>query len=199
MARITEQTLDLGSCRIHVLECGEAGAGAVILLHGMKFQAETWRALGTLDALAELGLHVLAVDMPGYGKSETSEVAPGTVLVSLYQRFGLAQAVLIGPSMGGRIALEFAIAHPEMIAGLVLVGAVGVKENRTALARITAPTLVVWGGEDQVSPLANSDILLAELAQARREIFPKAPHPCYLDQPERWHAGLKAFLADLNF
>jgi pimeloyl-ACP methyl ester carboxylesterase len=105
----------------------------------MKFQAETWRALGTLDALAELGLHVLAVDMPGYGKSETSEVAPGTVLVSLYQRFGLAQAVLIGPSMGGRIALEFAIAHPEMIAGLVLVGAVGVKENRTALARITAP------------------------------------------------------------
>jgi abhydrolase domain-containing protein 14 len=198
MTGITEKTIELGPCRIHILECGNPGKRAVILLHGMKFQAETWRQLGTLDALADLDLHVLAVDMPGFGKSEASEVLPGEVLALFYQQLGLGQAVLIGPSMGGRIAMEYAIAHPAQIAGLVLVGAVGVEENRTGLGRITAPTLVVWGEEDQISPLTNSDILLTELADARREVIPKAPHPCYLEQPDQWHAILNAFFAHLN-
>ena len=164
----------------------------------MKFQAETWRELGTLDALAEAGLRVLAVDMPGFGKSAASEVVPGEVLRRLYHQLGLSKAVLIGPSMGGRIALEFAIAHPQHIAGLVLVGAVGVAENRGGLARITAPVLIIWGEEDQVSPLTHSDILLTELSRAQREIYPQAPHPCYLGQPQRWHASLTTFLQQLS-
>ena len=198
MTEITEHLFDLDGCLIHVLQCGPADGLPVILLHGMKFQAETWRELGTLAALAEAGLRVLAVDMPGFGRSVASEVVPGEVLRRLYHQLGLSKAVLIGPSMGGRIALEFAIAHPEHIAGLVLVGAVGVAENRGGLARITAPTLIIWGEEDQVSPLTHSDILLTELSRAQREIYPQAPHPCYLGQPQRWHASLTTFLHQLS-
>ncbi|MGE4558567.1 MAG: alpha/beta fold hydrolase [Desulfobulbus sp.] len=198
MALITEKTIDLDGCSIHALECGSRKGQTALLLHGMKFQAQTWRELGTLEALADLGLHVLAVDMPGFGKSEANALAPGEVLTRLFLKESLSRAVLIGPSMGGRIAMEFAIAHPEKISGLVLVGAVGVEENRTGLSRITVPVLVVWGGEDQVSPLSNSDILLQECVNARREIYPQAPHPCYLGQPDRWHASLKAFFTDLN-
>ncbi len=198
MAEIREKTIDLDGCLIHALEAGQPQGKSVVLLHGMKFQAETWRELGTLAVLADLGLHVLAIDMPGFGKSEPSDLSPGEVLTRLYQQLGMAEAILIGPSMGGRIAMEFAIAHPEMISALVLVGAVGVVENQAGLSRITAPVLVIWGEEDQVSPLTNSDILLKELAAAKREIYPQAPHPCYLQQTDLWHASLKTFITDLT-
>lgn len=197
MVAVTEKKIDLGGCPVHCLEGGDPAGSAVILLHGMKFQAETWRELGTLDVLADLGLHVLAIDMPGFGGSPPSGCQPGEVLSRLIGALGLDRAILIGPSMGGRIALEFAIQFPERVAGLVLAGAVGVEENREKLAGITAPTLIVWGADDQISPPVNSDILLAGISNACREIFPEAPHPCYLVQPERWHASLSTFLTRL--
>ena len=194
---VITHTIDMSGCAVHLLEAGNPAGLAVVLLHGMKFQAETWRELGTLEELAALGLRVLAVDMPGFGKSPTAERLPGEVLLQLLDALRVNQALLIGPSMGGRIALEFAIAHPERVAGLVLAGPVGVAENQEHLGSITAPTLLVWGSEDQVSPPANSDILLAGIAGARREVFEGAPHPCYLAQPERWHELLRTFLATL--
>ena len=194
MAIITK-IIDLGGIAMHLLEAGTPAGRAVVLLHGMKFQAETWRELGTLDEVAALGLRVLAVDMPGFGKSPASECLSGEVLLQLFDALHIQQAVLIGPSMGGRIALEFAIAYPERVAGLVLAGPVGVAENREHLGAITATTLLVWGSEDQVSPLAHSDTLLAGIAGARRVVFEGAPHPCYLTQPERWHELLRTFLS----
>ena len=193
MTVISEQTIDLGSCAVHALACGPTSSATVVLLHGMKFQAETWRQLGTLEFLAGMGQHVLAVDMPGFGRSPASEAAPVAVLARLFEHLAIERVTLIGPSMGGRIALEFSLNYPQRIAGLVLVGAVGVEDNRSGLGVITAPTLIVWGGEDQVSPLGNSDILLAGIKGATREIYPGAPHPCYLEQPDRWHASLRTF------
>ncbi len=197
MATIRELHIDCDGFVLHGLQAGTEDGATVILLHGMKFQAETWRELGTLEALADIGLSVLAVDMPGFGGSPACDIQPVDVLERLYARLKLKQATLVGPSMGGRIALEFAIRHPEQITGLVLVGAVGVEENQSGLGAITAPTLIVWGGEDQVSPLANSDILLAGIRNARLEVYPEAPHPCYLAQPDRWHASLRTFFTTL--
>ncbi len=144
----------------------------MVLLHGMKFQAETWRELGTLDALAGMGLRVLAVDMPGFGKSPAFDGQPAEVLAQFFAQLGLDRALLVGPSMGGRIAMEFAIKYPQRIAGLVLVGAVGVEENRAWIKKHHRTDPVVWGAEDQISPLANSEILLAEIKNATREIYP---------------------------
>ena len=83
------------------------------------------------------------------------------------------------------------------VAGLILAGPVGVAENWEHLAAVVAPTLLIWGSEDEISPLANSDILLAGIAGARREVLDGAPHPCYLAQPERWHELLRTFFAAL--
>jgi abhydrolase domain-containing protein 14 len=198
MREITSENIALNGCSVHYLEYGPRNGATVVLLHGMKFQAETWRELGTLDALAGMGLRVLAVDMPGFGKSPAFDGQPAEVLAQFFAQLGLERALLVGPSMGGRIAMEFAIKYPQRIAGLVLVGAVGVEENRLGLINITVPTLVVWGGEDQISPLANSEILLAEIKNATREIYPEAPHPCYLAQPDRWHESLRTFFTNLQ-
>ena len=197
MPTLTTRQIDLDGCTIHCLESGDPAGRAVVLLHGMKFQAETWRELGTLAQLADQGLRVLAVDMPGFGRSPAHPLPPGEVVHRLLDKLDIDRAVLVGPSMGGRVAMEYAIAHPERLAGLVLVGAVGVADNRADLGRITVPVLVVWGSEDQVAPLADSDTLLTELPRARREILDGAPHPCYLDRPERWHEVLRTFLTSL--
>jgi abhydrolase domain-containing protein 14 len=198
MVAITEKKVDCHGTVLHCLECGDPDGLAVILLHGMKFQTETWRELGTLEVLAQQGLRVLAIDMPGFGKTQASAAQPVEILTCFFEQQGLEQAVLIGPSMGGRIALEFAIAYPQRVAGLILVGAVGVEENQTRLSAITAPSLIVWGGDDQIAPLTNSDILLAGLRSAQREIYPEAPHPCYLAQPDRWHASLRTYFTNLH-
>ena len=195
MMQSTKSTiLDIGGCPIHILECGTGNTPAVLLLHGMKFQAETWRALGTLDFVSGQGLHAVAIDMPGFGKSPACGQDRVAVLDGCIEQLGLGPVLLVGPSMGGQICLEYAIRYSGKLAGLVLIGAVGVEEHQNNLEKITVPTLIVWGERDQVSPLANSDRLLAALPEATREIYPDAAHPCYIEQPDRWHTSLQTFI-----
>ena len=64
MSEIIRKNIVVAGGGINVLEAGNEDARPVILLHGMKFQAETWRELGTLEYLAEAGFHVLGIDLP---------------------------------------------------------------------------------------------------------------------------------------
>lgn len=198
MSRIITKNITVGPCALHLLSAGEPGSTDVVLLHGLKFTAHTWQETGTLDSLAENGCHAVALDMPGFGKSEACSEEQDTVLAGVIDQETTGKPVLLGPSMGGRIALEFALDHPEKIGALILVGAVGVEENRSRLAGIKVPTLLIWGGEDQVSPLANSDLLLSKIAGSIRIIIDGAPHPCYLDQPETFHRAMLDFLSSLS-
>ncbi|MDY0351084.1 MAG: alpha/beta hydrolase [Desulfobulbaceae bacterium] len=197
MSEIISTTLFIDSCRINCLTAGNPERLTIVLLHGMKFQAADWQKIGTLQKLAAEGFHAAAVDMPGFGKSPACALDHERVLLGLLAELNLNRVVLVGPSMGGRIALEFALRHPSSIAGLVLVGAVGVDDNRNRLSSITAPTLIVWGGEDRVAPLAHCDLLHTSIAGAKKFIIAGASHPCYLDNPEKWHRELVAFLHEL--
>ncbi|MDW7772549.1 MAG: alpha/beta hydrolase [Desulfobulbaceae bacterium] len=197
MTEITSKTIQISSCDIHFLETGSSGRHTVILLHGMKFQAATWEKLGTLQQLSEAGYHAVAVDMPGFGSSPPCAIHQDAVLQH-FIRENRGRAVLVGPSMGGRIALEFTIKHPSSVAGLVLVGSVGVQENRDSLSAIRVPTLLVWGGEDRISPLENCELLHASIPGARKIVIEGAPHPCYLDNADIWHSELIRFLNTLD-
>ncbi len=194
MNDIVSKNIDTSSCTLHYLESGNPDDKSVILLHGMKFQATTWQELGTLDKFATAGYHPVAVDMPGFGQSAACEADQDTVLDEFITQMKFDRPALIGPSMGGRIALEFAINHPDTLSGLILVGAVGVEENKQRLSEITMPVLIIWGGEDKISPIDNSDILLNGIKDAKRLIIEGAPHPCYLDQPDNWHQAVLDFL-----
>ncbi len=198
MTNIGAKTIPVQGCTLHYLEAGGPGGRDVVLLHGMKFNAATWRDLGTLDRLAGAGYHAVALDMPGFGESPACDLAAGDVLAGAIGGLGLERPVLVGPSMGGRIALEFVLDHPGLAGGLVLVGAVGVEENRDRLAEIDLPTLIVWGGEDAISPIANSDILASAIGGSRKVVIDGAPHPCYLEKPDTWHTALIDFLDNLQ-
>lgn len=106
----------------------EAGQGpTVILLHGLGATKETWLpSVGALSAK----YHVYAIDQLGFGHSAkpTAEYKIGT-WVDFLQGFLAAQklekATLVGNSLGGWIALDFTLQHPEMVDKLVLVDSAG--------------------------------------------------------------------------
>ncbi|MFH1217950.1 MAG: alpha/beta hydrolase [Pseudomonadota bacterium] len=194
MTEFVDCTETFGPCQLHYIEGGISSGKDIVLLHGMKFQAQTWKDLGTLRILGESARHPMALDLPGFGDSPSCAGKPAEVLVDFISRKKLEKPLLVGPSMGGRVALEFCLDHPDQVGGLVLVGAVGVQENRERLSLINVPSLIIWGGEDAISPLENGRLLAREISGASFFVIDGAPHPCYLHQPEIWHRELLSFL-----
>ncbi|MBC8317492.1 MAG: alpha/beta hydrolase [Desulfobulbaceae bacterium] len=194
MTQIVKNSEKCGTGEIHYLETGQEGRKEILLLHGMKFNANTWKELGTLDLLAKSDFKAIALDMPGFGDSPPCDMASNTVLENFLRQKECNRPILIGPSMGGRISIEFCLEHPNLVGGLVLVGAVGVEENKERLSEIKVPALIVWGEKDVISPIANGHTLNEKIEGSSFVQINDAPHPCYLDQPEIWHWELTHFL-----
>ncbi len=193
MQTIQNKIIDIEGIPINTLQAGEFNGPTLLFLHGKAFQAETWLDLGTLQAAVNAGFSILALDLPGFGKSPEASLAPEKVLHGLMETTGIEKAIVVGPSMGGKIALEFSLDTPEKIAGLILIGAVGVEENRSRLSELPSSTLIVWGENDQISDPANGRLLHESVPGSKLVVFKGAKHPCYLEQPELWHKTLLNF------
>ena len=198
MAEIVSRDVTVGPCTVHSLQTKGAHGQEILLLHGAKFQASTWRKLTTLDHLGDAGYRPYAIDLPGFGKSPRCTAAPESVLQEFIRQEKLRRPVLVGPSMSGKISLDFALKHPESVGGLILIGAVGVREKAEHVGKIRVPCLILWGSADTVAPLDSGHLLDEKIQQAELRIFENAGHPCYLDQPDLWHQELLRFL-DRNF
>lgn len=196
MTEINTHQLNCGGHTVHALQAGPDSGPLILLLHGKMFQAATWQGTGTLLKLADAGYQAVALDLPGYGLSPAADIEPAEVIKTAINRSSLNKAILLGPSMGGRVALEFTLTNPDLVKSLILVGAVGIQENKARLKELKLPCLAVWGGEDSISPLANGYLFQQEVKDAELEIISGAPHPCYLDQPDEWHRILLKFLTE---
>lgn len=102
------------------------GRGMPLLaLHGFTGAAGSWAGL----ASTLRGVQVVAVDLPGHGRSPLPppppEALPATVtaLRALLDRLELARVVVLGYSFGGRLALHLALDAPDRVGALVLVSA----------------------------------------------------------------------------
>lgn len=94
----------------------------VVFLHAGVADRRMWA--GQMRTLAEEGYHVVSYDRRGFGETETADV-PFNHLVDLeavLDQLSIHAAVLVGCSMGGGLAIDFALEHPERTIGLVLVG-----------------------------------------------------------------------------
>jgi len=198
MPGIVQKSIEVGRCSVNCLKAGNASGRDILLLHGMSFQAQTWRDLGTLDALGGAGYDVTAIDMPGFGLTKKCGAGPDAVLSGVIEAEAMRKPVLVGPSMGGRISLNFALDYPDLVGGLVLIGTVGVEENRGRLRTVRVPTLIVWGGNDHIASISNAELLNREVAGSKLLVIDGARHPAYLDAPELWHRELLGFLKE-NF
>ena len=94
----------------------------LVFLHGIGGRASGWSPI--LRACADAGFASLAWDMPGYGNSPSIDPCHfdnlADALAALMDAYGLAQAVLVGHSLGGMVALQMWARHPQRVAGLVL-------------------------------------------------------------------------------
>jgi pimeloyl-ACP methyl ester carboxylesterase len=126
--------VDGARCAVSVLEWGVDAGGErlpVVLLHGSPGSARNWDDLGPL--LAESGRRVLALDLPGFGRSSPdvpsySILAHARAVVALLEALGIERAHLATWSMGGGVALHVADLAPERVASIAQIAALGVQE-----------------------------------------------------------------------
>lgn len=117
-----------GGPTVHLRDEGPRDAPVILLLHGSNADLHTWDAW-TADLARDH--RVVRFDQRGHGL--TGAAPDGAYGQEAYvadvervaRRLGLTRFVIAGNSMGGGIALRFALEHPERLRGLVLVDAAG--------------------------------------------------------------------------
>jgi len=153
----------------------EGSGPALLLAHGYHPEND-WRVWeNNLEALAEAGFAVYALDLIGYGESDGERLdhePQVEALLQLMDAEGFQTAIVGGVSWGGLVALEVALAAPERVERLILVDSAGVGHFAEAqLEGISCPTLVVWGGDDTVLPLTHAAWFGAAIPNCQVEVI----------------------------
>lgn len=100
-----------------------AGSGqAIVFLHAALGDRRMWWPQMHVFALSN---QVIAIDSAGFGDAEpcAEPFNRADDVVSLLDDLGIEHAVLVGGSMGGRVAAEIAVVYPERVSALMLIGA----------------------------------------------------------------------------
>ena len=137
-ARSPSQFVDLSGVRLHMRSSGPTIPSStmtqsdpspqpvptVVLLHGFGSSLHTWE--DWVPVLSQ-DFRVIRYDLPGHGltgpdaRGDYTDARGIVVLLDLLNHLGIQKISLIGHSIGGRLAWNFAAAHPERIEKLVLV------------------------------------------------------------------------------
>jgi esterase len=98
------------------------GGTPLIILHGFLGSGDNWKTLG--NQFAEDGYQVHLVDQRNHGRSFHSEnFSYGIMaedLLKYLDHYNLKECLLLGHSMGGKTAMEFAVNHPERVVKLLV-------------------------------------------------------------------------------
>jgi 4,5:9,10-diseco-3-hydroxy-5,9,17-trioxoandrosta-1(10),2-diene-4-oate hydrolase len=145
-----------GGYDIAINETGSAGAPAVVFVHGSGPGASgrsNFRQ--NVDAFVAAGYRVVLPDLIGYGQSSKPEDIDYTLALftdTLYealQAIGIRRATLIGNSLGGGIAIQMSLDHPEFIDRLILMAPGCIEEREAYFAMPGIASMVgSFGGPD---------------------------------------------------
>ena len=230
----------------------------VVLLHGMLGDLSNWTR--TIDFLATRQYRVIVPVLPVYGLpiKETSVRGLADYLFDFLRALDVEQATLVGNSLGGQVALLFALDHPEHAAALVLSGSSGIYEVemgtstprrrdreyireraaltfydpshatddlveemfgiindrgqvarlikmarstkketvRSRLSDISAPTLLVWGRNDLITPPEVAEEFRDRIPQAELHYIERCGHAPMIEQPEDFNRIMLNFLRE---
>jgi pimeloyl-ACP methyl ester carboxylesterase len=119
--------------RMHYRDEGAQSGPALLLIHGFSASLHTWEPW-----VARLGddFRIISLDLPGHGltRAPAGYQASIETFRDVVEEFVHAQDIerfaLAGSSMGGNVAWEYALAHPERVDALILVDASGWEDTR---------------------------------------------------------------------
>ncbi len=131
LAGANDEFTEVNGVNLRYTDIGTAPP-TLLLLHGFGGSVFSWRKV--TETLGEQA-RVIAFDRPGFGlsarpavtRTQTGAQNPYTpaaqvaLSLGLLDELGIDKAILVGNSEGGAVAVNFALAHPERVAGLVLV------------------------------------------------------------------------------
>ena len=123
-AQAGTQLLQISGQRVYLQDTGPRDAGTVVLLHGFGSSLQTWDAW---SAVLARDYRVIRFDIAGFGLSgsaanqDYSEAADVRRVLAVLDHLGVQQSVLIGHSMGGRLAWSLAASQPQRVSRLVLI------------------------------------------------------------------------------
>lgn len=262
--------IEVAGLRLHLRDSGPKTASALIMLHGFGSSLHTWEAWAkTLSSQ----YRVISYDLSGSGltgadpTNDYTDTRGMEVLLALLDKLGIQRATLIGNSMGGRLAWNFAATHTERVERLVLISpdgfaSDGIEYGKAAkvpslmylmkyvlpksmlrsglepaygdpsrlndaiveryfdlmlapdvrqaqvmkmgqiilqppeplLAKITAPTLLLWGDKDRMIPSTNAADYLKVMQNAKLVILPGLGHVPFEEDPAGSLGPVSAFL-----
>ncbi len=123
--------LDMSQGRLHLVDraASVASKGTVLFLHGASSNHAD--LIGTLGPMLNGQYRLLAPDRPGLGWSErmdgsamASPHVQADLVIDMLQRLDSGPVVLVAHSLAGGMALDMALKRPDLIKGVVLLGAV---------------------------------------------------------------------------
>ena len=151
--------------RISYRVAGDPNLPVLLLIHGLTSSSATWDPV--IPVLAEHA-HVIAPDLLGHGGSDKPRAdyslgALASVLRDLLERLGHTQVSVVGHSLGGGVAMQFAYQYYDFCERLVLVSSGGLgREVSLALRAATLP-----GAELVLPVIANTYVRDAGLSVSR--------------------------------
>ena len=179
------QFLELAGLRLHLRDTGPRDGAPIILIHGFASSLHTWEDWA--PAMEAAGRRVIRFDLPGFGltgpdpSGDYSDARAHALILALMDRLGLAQADILGSSMGGRIAWSFAAAQPARVRRLILMAPDGFTSLGREYGRTSKVPLLL-----RALPYTLPDFLL------RPSISPAYAHPERI--PEETFARYRAML-----
>ncbi|MGH9345811.1 MAG: alpha/beta fold hydrolase [Vicinamibacterales bacterium] len=248
--------------RLHYAEQGDADGEPIVFLHGWP---DSWFTFSRVLTLLPPRVHAFALDQRGFGDSERPAGGYGIEdfaadAFAFLDAVSIERATMVGHSFGTFVTRQVAIAHPERVARMVLIGtglraanpvtrdvqaaiaglpdpvpvefardfqastayvplpelfferavAESLKppawlwrevfdrllayDDAGQLARITTPTLLLWGDRDGLFPRDDQDRLVAAIPGARLEVYRETGHCPNWERPELVAADLQTFL-----
>lgn len=207
-SRIEEKYEKILGNNMFYRECKPTAKGekvkTLLLLHGQAFNSDTWvLAVPTIQTMCALGHRVVAVDLPGYGKTEGCNTDQcrdkKEYLREVLSKVTGVKPIIVSPSFSGTYSMPFMVKYQDLAGGFVPVAPVSTGNYLTFLRdTMTVPTLIVYGERDAILGAVSAEHLKLISGAYGPVILPEAGHPAYLHQPKMWHQVLHNFIKMLS-
>ncbi|MBN2714903.1 MAG: alpha/beta hydrolase [Deltaproteobacteria bacterium] len=192
-----EKFVTFGNAAIRYLETGMKTQPAVVLLHGAQLRAESWKNLGTMRYLAQLGFRVISVDLPRHGKTGNPKVLKEDYLFQFLTHAKITNPIVLGQSYAGSYVLPFLVKYANSVKGVILLAPTSIRDYLPQLKTVSVTALILWGESDEMISVQQAYLLHGTLAESILKIFPGAPHECYLSGTSQFHNEIGHFVTRL--